>query len=301
MTEGLTAQKTALVVDDNKMVCEFVCAVLKMRGYEVRVAHDGAEAVERFREQPCDLVVMDIDMPRMSGIEALRHLRALDQHVGVIIMTGGWADSERVEAAKMGAAFIDKPFSLDPFLHLIDQLEENRALRLAEHPCTTDDPHKNPGDGHDADSGVRDADSGVRDQRNYPRVRVHLPSAFMRPAERTADQRSCDILDISLGGSSNRFVLASPFPAGTEVHLCVASLGLAESATTHEEVTLAAVVVWTDFVSNRCGAQFRDLDERQRLALETVVVEGWRNGGYLGTQKSPLGLKESPLPATAGR
>lgn len=254
---------TALVVDDNEMICALVHELLRTRGYEIRVARDGEEAVEMFRQQPCDLVVMDIDMPRMNGIEALRQLRALDAHVGVIIMTGHWADSERGEAAKMGAAFIDKPFSLDPFFHLIDQLEENRALRMAENPSPADDPDP------DVNPGQKDDD-----RRNYPRVRVHLPTAFMMPTERTVDGRFCDILDISLGGSRNRFILTTPFPAGTEVHLCFASL------TTHEEVTLTAVVVWTDFVSQRCGAQFRDLDERQRLALETVVVEGGRSGGH---------------------
>ncbi len=247
-----------LVADDNPTVQGFVRELLRRRGYEMDLAEDGQEAVEKFREKTYDLVILDIGMPRMDGMQALRHIRARDAHVGVIIMTGYWADREEVEAEKLGAAFLNKPFSLDAFWSLVDQLAENHALWRAEHPSSDD---------------RSETETALpRDRRRHLRAAVELPTALMVLQPHEIEGRSCEILDISLGGSRNQFTLDSPYPAGAAVRLVFTSVqseGL---------VALEATVAWTDFTSRRCGAEFYNTDERQKLALEKVLVHAWRSG-----------------------
>jgi EAL domain-containing protein (putative c-di-GMP-specific phosphodiesterase class I) len=115
-----------LLVDDEPTITRGFARVLTAAGYAVEVAHDGSEAAALFRQRAFDVIISDISMPGMSGLELLRAVREHDLDVPVIIMTGGPAVQSAVEAMEYGALrYLIKP--IDP-AHLEDVVA--RAVRL---------------------------------------------------------------------------------------------------------------------------------------------------------------------------
>ncbi len=112
---------TILVADDDAMVVSMLLDYLDQEGYAVLVARDGAEALAVSRRELPDLVLSDIKMPLMDGIELLRALRdgLPTRAVAVILMSA----TDPPDLSDVGAAFIAKPFRLDTLSRLIaDQL-----------------------------------------------------------------------------------------------------------------------------------------------------------------------------------
>ena len=128
-----------LVVDDEPAQLELVDALLGKRGFEVSLASDGREALKQFRREPFDLVLTDLKMPGLSGLELLEAVRAWNPEVPVIVMTAYATIETAVAALKAGAAdYLTKPLNLDELLHRVQQvhdrqrlLTENRELREA--------------------------------------------------------------------------------------------------------------------------------------------------------------------------
>jgi DNA-binding response OmpR family regulator len=101
-----------LVVDDDEQILEMLVAFLR-RKYDVAVATDGIRALELLKEQHFDIVLSDVDMPRMNGIELLKAVRRLYPEVAVVIMTGLPEVEAAVQALKVGAIdYLSKPFDL---------------------------------------------------------------------------------------------------------------------------------------------------------------------------------------------
>src|SRR5262249_54532384 len=118
--------KTILVVDDEAGIRSSVRGVLADEGYRVLEAEDGRGALKLIANERRRLVILDIWMPEMDGIELLRHIR--DSHPGtpVIVISGHGNIETAVTATKLGAFdFIEKPFSLDGLLHVIDRALES--------------------------------------------------------------------------------------------------------------------------------------------------------------------------------
>src|SRR5215208_6289488 len=104
-----------LLVDDEQAVQTLLTYPLRKDGYEVVSAGDGREALDRFSEQRFDLVVLDIMMPRLDGIEVCRRLRARSQ-VPIIMLTAKGDEIDKVLGLEMGADdYITKPFSVREF------------------------------------------------------------------------------------------------------------------------------------------------------------------------------------------
>ncbi len=102
---------TIALVDDDRNILESVSIALEGEGFQVRTYNDGAEALRGFAANPADLIVMDIKMPRMDGMEALGKLRRTSQ-VPVIFLTSKDDEIDEVLALKLGADdYIRKPFS----------------------------------------------------------------------------------------------------------------------------------------------------------------------------------------------
>ena len=103
--------ETVLLVDDEAMIRELGRTILTQYGYRVLVAEDGQDAVEVYRERPgIDLVVLDLTMPRLSGQEALRHLREFDPGVRVVFASGYSADYAADSDSDGVLGFIHKPY-----------------------------------------------------------------------------------------------------------------------------------------------------------------------------------------------
>jgi len=86
---------------------------LEIKGYQVEVAGDGREALDKFEAAPADVVIADIKMPRYNGYELIRQLRAMDLGIRVIAMTGDLTQSGLDKAKELGATMIlKKPINL---------------------------------------------------------------------------------------------------------------------------------------------------------------------------------------------
>ncbi len=115
-----------LIVDDEPEVCEYLEAFLGNRGYEVASANDGKTALERIHSNPPHLILLDIRMPEMDGLEVLRRLKTIDQRVGVIILTAVQDDAIAKQALAEGADdYITKPIDLD-------YLENSVMVKIAD-------------------------------------------------------------------------------------------------------------------------------------------------------------------------
>jgi two-component system KDP operon response regulator KdpE len=105
-----------LVVDDEKPLRDFVRRNLDVRGYEVLTASSGLEALAIFKNENVQLVIMDIMMPHMDGLETTRRIRQ-DSHVPIIILTAMGEEADKVRAFDLGADdYLTKPFGVGELL-----------------------------------------------------------------------------------------------------------------------------------------------------------------------------------------
>jgi DNA-binding NtrC family response regulator len=120
-----------LVVDDDSSARAALGSLLDSQGYRVDSAPDGQAALERILEQPPDVIVTDLDMPIMNGMELLSELRQQGQDVPVIVVTSAAEVRSAVEAMRAGATdYITKPVDFDALLLGIERAIEHRDVRL---------------------------------------------------------------------------------------------------------------------------------------------------------------------------
>ena len=106
---------TILVVDDEESIQKLLAYPLERDGHRVVQARDGEEAIARFREQPVDLVVLDLALPKLDGIDVCRRLR-LQTTVPIIMLTARDEEIDKVLGLEIGADdYITKPFSIREF------------------------------------------------------------------------------------------------------------------------------------------------------------------------------------------
>lgn len=107
-----------LVVDDEVEVCEFLKEFLELKGYTVLTVSSGLEALRDVQEQSFDLVLLDIEMGGMNGLETLRRIRGCDRQLSVIMLTSVQDDEIAKETLREGAQdYLVKPLNL-PYLEL---------------------------------------------------------------------------------------------------------------------------------------------------------------------------------------
>ena len=119
-----------LVADDEESHRIMLRAVLQEEGYEVAEAADGPEAIRSVEQEPFDLILLDIRMPGMDGIEALMEVRKISPYVPVLMMTAYASVKTAVEALKAGAfEYLIKPLDIDELKILIEKALEHYHLR----------------------------------------------------------------------------------------------------------------------------------------------------------------------------
>ena len=134
MTEEEHAEERplqVLVVDDSISVRKVVSNFLIQQGWQPTVARNGIEALERIREEKPDLVLLDVEMPRMNGFEVLQALQSQpDLHdIPVVMLTSRSADKYREKASQLGArGFMTKPFKEDEAIELIRSMTSGQVL-----------------------------------------------------------------------------------------------------------------------------------------------------------------------------
>lgn len=116
-----------LIVDDEKNIASSLKDILNDEGYEVSVAGDGLGALEMIQSDPPDLVLLDIWLPGMDGIEVLKTVKTYHPEIEVLIMSGHGTIDTAVQATKLGAYdFIEKPFSLDQLTQSVESVFKDK-------------------------------------------------------------------------------------------------------------------------------------------------------------------------------
>jgi UDP-3-O-acyl N-acetylglucosamine deacetylase len=125
---------TVLVVDDEGEIRTSLRGVLSDEGLRVLEAENGARALDLVRSEQPELVILDVWMPDLDGIELLRRLQDGDSQPQVIMISGHGNVETAVQATKLGAFdFIEKPFSIDALLHVVNRALEHRAFLARGH------------------------------------------------------------------------------------------------------------------------------------------------------------------------
>jgi two-component system response regulator AtoC len=123
------AQKTILVADDDAAIRSLLRQVLQEDGYLVHEAATGVEVVDKVREEDPDLVIMDVRMPELDGIEALSRVKATNPRTAVLIMTAFGSSNAAIRAMELGAFdYVTKPFELDKIDHQVQKVFEYQEL-----------------------------------------------------------------------------------------------------------------------------------------------------------------------------
>jgi two-component system response regulator PilR (NtrC family) len=119
-----------LVVDDEQSMRELLAIVLRREGYEVLLAESGRAAVDLLEREPIDLLISDIKMPDLSGVDVLRAAKKIDQDMLGIMITAFASTETAVEAMRLGACdYLSKPFDVDLLKMKVREKIENRHLR----------------------------------------------------------------------------------------------------------------------------------------------------------------------------
>ncbi len=119
-------QKTILIVDDEEALREALVKILEDDGYEVIAAESGERAIEILHDYPVDLMLTDIRMPGMSGIDLLKKVREIHHTLGVIILTGYGEIESYIEAMHFGALeYVSKPFKMNELKFIVNKLLNN--------------------------------------------------------------------------------------------------------------------------------------------------------------------------------
>lgn len=131
-----TMARSVLIVDDDKQMVRTLCDIFRLRGWEAHGAFSGNEAIEAVERQPFSAVLMDIKMPAMNGVEALRAIRAADPESRVVLMTAYTATDLIAQGIEEGALrVLSKPVVIPELLRFLEE-----GLNAAPVLVVDDDP-----------------------------------------------------------------------------------------------------------------------------------------------------------------
>jgi DNA-binding NtrC family response regulator len=162
------SQVHILVVDDERNIRNNLAMVLESEGYKVDKASNGDDALLEVKAGLYDIVFVDIQMPKMDGLELLRYLRGLRPKMPVVMLTAYGTVSRAVDAMKLGAVdFIEKPFDPKNILLLCEEILQRQKIGMSG---TVDE--------------LLHLAELARERKAYVEARVHLKTAMMRDLTR---------------------------------------------------------------------------------------------------------------------
>lgn len=128
MAKGVPAVRV-LVVDDDKAICDYMETFLSKDGFEVKTLNDPSEAPDEVKLGGYHLVVLDLMMPKMDGVEVLKRIRKVDSDVAVVIFTGYPSLETAVQSMKLDAVdYLKKPFNPEEFREVVDRVMRKKGL-----------------------------------------------------------------------------------------------------------------------------------------------------------------------------
>jgi two-component system, NtrC family, response regulator HydG len=129
-------QIKVLVVDDDKSMVKTICDILRVGGFGIDPAFSGEEALEKVKGESPDCVLMDIKMPGINGVEALRRIKEFLPDLPVVLMSAYATDEQAEEAKKNGAlALLTKPIDIQMLLFFLSLLKKEKSILVVD-----DDP-----------------------------------------------------------------------------------------------------------------------------------------------------------------
>jgi UDP-3-O-[3-hydroxymyristoyl] N-acetylglucosamine deacetylase len=142
VTSEWSENKTILIVDDEESIRVTLSQVLEDEGFSTLTAGDGKIALDIIRNKQPDLVILDIWMPEMDGIEVLRQIKAIDVDIPVLMISGHASIATAIESSRLGAAdFIEKPFDLENVLEAVQRfLGISEAQEASENTQKGEEP-----------------------------------------------------------------------------------------------------------------------------------------------------------------
>jgi len=121
-------KKRILLVDDEKEFADTLAERLRTRDFDVTTAYNGDEALEKLKEYNYDVTILDVQMPGLHGIDALREIKKLKPLTEVLMLTGHGTIETAIEGMKIGAYdFLIKPCEMDVLLSKINSAYERKA------------------------------------------------------------------------------------------------------------------------------------------------------------------------------
>ena len=128
MAKGVPPVKV-LVVDDDRAICDYMETFLTKDGFDVKTLSDPAAATEEVKNGGYHLVVLDLMMPEMDGVEVLKRIRKVDTDVAVVIFTGYPSLETAVQSMKLDAVdYLKKPFNPEEFRMVVDRVMRKKGL-----------------------------------------------------------------------------------------------------------------------------------------------------------------------------
>jgi len=122
-----------LVVDDEKGIRFLLSEVLLHRGFDVSLAKDGQESLEKLENNHFDLVITDINMPRLDGVSMLKNMQQTGREEKIIIMTGNPSDQRLMDKdLPQVVTRLHKPFGMDKFLDVVIAATANRKVQAIQ-------------------------------------------------------------------------------------------------------------------------------------------------------------------------
>lgn len=119
-----------LIIEDEESIARVLQLELQFEGYEAEMAHTGTDGLLKYREQKWDLVLLDIMLPEMSGLDVLKRIRATESYTPVIMLTAKGDVEDKVKGLDLGANdYMTKPFEIEELLARI-----RTALRFSQRP-----------------------------------------------------------------------------------------------------------------------------------------------------------------------
>ncbi|QDG53116.1 response regulator [Persicimonas caeni] len=118
-----------LIIDDDKDICEYMQLLLSQSGYEVTAETDARAALELLKEEEFHVVILDIMMPELNGMELLERIRDFDSDIAIIIFTGYPSVDTAVTSMKYNVSdYIKKPFDVDEFNQTLEKILREKGL-----------------------------------------------------------------------------------------------------------------------------------------------------------------------------
>jgi DNA-binding NtrC family response regulator len=116
-------KRKVLIVDDDRDIVSIVSTILRGKGWDITAAYSGQEALEAVTSSKPDIILLDIMMPEMNGIEVLKRIKKIDADARIIMITAFGDVESYLDSMELGAyEYINKPFETDELLEMIDRV-----------------------------------------------------------------------------------------------------------------------------------------------------------------------------------